>query len=137
MKIHQVDFSNKKLVKEFLNLPFSIYRDIPQWVPPLAGDERRRLDDKKYPFYKHSSAAFFIAREDDHTFGRIAILDSRLYNKHNNEKSAFFYMFECENNTCAADLLFQAAFEWTHKRGLTRVVVCLMCRVTRNGWPRI
>jgi hypothetical protein len=61
MDIVQIDLANRKQIREFLNLPSHIYQGIPQWVPPLVGDERSRLDPKRYPFYKHSAAAFFIS----------------------------------------------------------------------------
>ncbi len=63
MKITQLDLSDKKRVQDFLDLPLHIYKDIPQWVPPLRMDERIRLDPKRYPFYKHSQARFFLAYE--------------------------------------------------------------------------
>ena len=75
MNIEQIDLSDRWQVREFLNLPFHVYQDIPQWVPPLQMDERLRLDPKRYPFYKHSNAAFFIARHQARTIGRLAILD--------------------------------------------------------------
>ena len=42
---------------------FLFIADIPQWVPPLQMDERIRLSPKRFPFYKHSHASFFIAYE--------------------------------------------------------------------------
>jgi hypothetical protein len=122
MIILQIDLSEKSQVQEFLKLPFRIYADIPQWVPPLQGDERLRLDPKRYPFYRHSEAAFFLARENGQTKGRLVVLDPFLYNEHNHEQTAFFYMFECENDPDAASELFTAGFEWAHGRGLTRMI---------------
>ena len=61
IQITQIDTSNRRQVRQFLNLPFHIYRDIPQWVPPLARDAARMLDHKSNPFYQHSEAAFLLA----------------------------------------------------------------------------
>ena len=122
MHITQIDLNNKRQVEDFLHLPFSIYRDIPQWVPPLQMDERIRLNPKRFPFYKHSHAAFFIAYEGIHPIGRLAILDNRPYNEFNHEVTAFFYLFECEDDIAAAQGLFNAGFAWAHSRGLTKVI---------------
>ncbi|MFZ5857358.1 MAG: hypothetical protein ACOYZ6_11050 [Chloroflexota bacterium] len=122
MNIIQLDLSNKRQVKDFLDLPFSIYRDIAQWVPPLLTDERTRLDLKRFPFYKHSHAAFFLAYQDARPVGRLAILDNRNYNEFNHESTAFFYLFECENNPEAAAGLFESAFNWVRVRGLKKIV---------------
>jgi len=70
MNILQLDLADKKQVKAFHDLPFRIYRDIPQWVPPLRMDERARLDLKRYPFYRHSQAAFFLAERFPSPHGR-------------------------------------------------------------------
>ena len=41
MKIVELDlFKSSRLKQSFLNLPFQIYRDIPQWVPPFHGDAK-------------------------------------------------------------------------------------------------
>jgi hypothetical protein len=122
MNIIQIDLSDKKQVRGFLDLPFRIYKDIPRWVPPLRMDDRVRLDPKRYPFYRHSQAGFFLAYDESRIVGRLAVIDNRLYNQFNNEETAFFYMFECENNMDAASELFSAGFDWARSRGLNKVV---------------
>lgn len=122
MKITKIDFANRKEVRDFLGLPPRIYRDIPQWVPPLDGDERARLDPRKYPYYKHSAAAFFLAYEGGIPVGRLAVLDNRLYNEHNHEKTAFFYMFESVQDPEPAHRLFKLGFDWARGRGLNKIL---------------
>jgi len=122
VNITQLDLKDKNQVDDFLHLPFRIYRDIPQWVPPLQMDERLRLNPKRFPFYKHSNAAFLVARHQARTIGRLAILDPFRYNEFNNQQTAFFYMFECENNADAASELFSAGFDWGRSRGLNKVI---------------
>jgi hypothetical protein len=122
MHLLQLDLENKKQVDDFLRLPFSIYRDIPQWVPPLQMDERLRLNLKRFPFYQHSHASFFLAYEKTKPIGRLAILDNRRYNEFNKTKTAFFYLFECKNDLEAATMLFEAGFEWARSRGLTQIL---------------
>lgn len=127
MNIVRIDLDNKTQVDDFLRLPFVIYRDTPQWVPPLQMDERLRLDPKRFPFYKHSHAAFFIAYKSKTgarpvPTGRLAILDNRPYNDFNHEAAAFFYLFECEDDLEAAQGLFEAGIEWARSRGLTKII---------------
>ena len=85
-------------------------------------DERLRLNRKRFPFYKHSQAGFFIASRKTRPIGRLAVLDNRPYNEYNNETTAFFYLFECENDPEAAQGLFEAAFHWARSRGLTKII---------------
>ncbi len=122
MNIIQIGFANKKQIKDFLTLPFRLYADTPQWVPPLEMDDRIRLNPKRYPFYQHSQAGFFLAYEGTRVIGRIAVIDNRIYNEFHHESTAFFYLFECENEQAVANALFEAAFEWAHSRGLTKML---------------
>jgi hypothetical protein len=54
--------------------------------------------------------------------GRLAVLDNSRYNEFNKTKTAFFYLFECKNNTEAASALFEAGFAWACSRGLDLIV---------------
>jgi hypothetical protein len=122
MTIAQIDLADKKQVRAFLDLPFQIYRTHPNWVPPLATDARDQLDPRRHPFYKHSQAAFFLAHKNDRVVGRIAALENRNYNTFNNEKAAFFNLFECEADREVSRALFEAAFDWSRARGLDRII---------------
>jgi hypothetical protein len=122
MDIIQVDPSNKQHVRDFINLPFAIYRDTPQWVPMFASDARAPLDLKRFPFYQDSEAAFFLAMSAAEPVGRIVALHNRRYNQYNNKRAATFYWFECRDDEAAARALFEAAFEWSRGRGLVEMV---------------
>jgi len=121
MHIIQLNLNNKKQVDDFLRLPFAIYKNIPQWVPPMQMDERLRLSPQRFPFYEHSQASFFLACDGTRTIGRLAVLNNRRYNEYNKTKTAFFYLFECENNQEVASALFNAGFDWARSRGLDKV----------------
>ncbi len=122
MKITEIDPAEKASRRQFLELPFRIYRQTPQWVPPLEMDVRRMLDRKKHPFFTHSQAAFYLAQDAaGHVRGRIAVLDNHHYNEFNHERTAFFYLFECEQDPEAAAGLFEAAVNWARGRGLERI----------------
>jgi len=122
MEIVQVDPENKKMVHRFIRLPFWIYKNTPEWVPPLLMEERARFNIHKYPFYTHSQAAFFLAMQGTQAIGRIAVINNRHFNDYNHEDTAFFYLFECENQPGAAALLFKAANEWARSQGLNKIV---------------
>jgi hypothetical protein len=121
MDIIHIDTNNRQHVRQWLELPFRLYRDVPQWVPPLAPDARLVLDRRKYPFYEHSEAAFFLAMEGSRAVGRIAAIDNRNYNAFHKLNTAFFYLFECEDSLPASQALFEAAFAWARRRGRDRM----------------
>jgi len=122
MIVREISTDNRQHVRLFLGLPFRLYRGVPQWVPPLAGDARRMLERRRHPFYRHSDAAFFLAWAGERPVGRLAVLDNAHYNAHNGEHTAFFSLFECADDPAAARGLFDAAFAWARSRGLDRMV---------------
>jgi len=107
--------------RAFLDLPFTLYRSIPVWVPPIRGEARRQIDPRRNPFFRHSSAALLLARRDGRPVGRLAILDNANYNRFHHAATAFFSLFECEDDPAAAEALFAAGCAWARRRGLTTI----------------
>jgi len=122
LDIEKVDTRNKAQVRRFVELPHRLYRDCPQWVPPLNLDAYNQLNPQKHPFYEHSDVEFFLAVRDGRDVGRIAAIENRPFNQYHNSKEADFYFFECENDPEAASALFQTVFDWAKARGLDAVV---------------
>ena len=122
LTIEKVYTGNKSQVKRFVQLPHRLYKDCPQWVPPLDIDAYAQLDHKKHPFYEHSDVDFFLAVRDGRDVGRIAAIENKPFNKYHNTKEADFYFFECENDPEASAALFKTVFDWTKSRGLNRVI---------------
>jgi len=123
MKILEVNPSDRYRTQQFIDLPYKIYRDTLQWVPPLVTDNQRIFDKQHNPFYQHSDASFFLATSaDGAAIGRLAILNNRHYNDFNHKHTAFFYLFECMHNPDASSGLFEAGFDWARKSGLSKIV---------------
>ena len=52
--IEQIDAGNRRQRQRFIDLPFRLYGDCPQWVSPLRSDVALALNHRKHPFYEHS-----------------------------------------------------------------------------------
>ncbi|MFO7740923.1 MAG: hypothetical protein R6X31_01295 [Anaerolineae bacterium] len=120
--VDKVDTTSKAQVRRFIDIPFRLYADCPQWVPPLRIDVRTMLDREKHPFYEHSDADFFIAVHGDRDVGRIGALENRHFNEYHGTRQAQFYLFESVDDQDVAAALFEQVFEWAHARGLDEVV---------------
>jgi hypothetical protein len=121
--IHQVDLSKKKEVNLFLGLPQAIYKNNPFWVPPLRVEALQMLNPKKNPFFSRSSAVFFLAVDhEEKPVARLASLHHVPYNNFNNEKTAFFYLFESLPLDGVAVPLFEAAYKFARQRGLNKII---------------
>jgi len=122
LNIEKVDTDNKKQVKRFVELPYRIYANCLQWVPPLNVDAYNQLNRKKHPFHEHSDVDFFLAVRDGHDVGRIAVIENKPFNTYHKTHKADFYLFECENDIEAATALFNTAFDWAKARELDVVI---------------
>jgi hypothetical protein len=120
--IEKVDTSNKAQVRQFVRLPYQMYANTPQWVPPLLVDQEMYLNRKKHPFYEHSTADFFLALRDGEVAGRIAALENTRYNAFHKNRYAQFYFFESPDDQEVAKALFERVFDWAKTRNLEAVV---------------
>lgn len=120
--IVKIDPRSKSDVKRYIDLPYPLYRDNPNWVPFLRTDIATMLNADKHPFYEHSDAEFFIARRNGEDVARLAMLENKPYNKYHDKRQAQFYHFECVDDFEVAEAIFARGHEWARARGLNQVV---------------
>ena len=68
------DVTTKKLLKDYVTFPFSLYKDHPYWVPPLIQDEIESFDREKNPAFETAEAHLYLAYVDNIIVGRIAAI---------------------------------------------------------------
>jgi GNAT superfamily N-acetyltransferase len=122
MRVRKLDTSLRQDYRQFAGFPFELYRDDPLWVPPLESEMKLVFDRSKHPFYRHSTADFFVAESEGQTLGRIAILHHRNYSDEHKIPTGFIYYFECVNDLQAAGALLETAHDWARQRGLQEII---------------
>src|ERR1041385_4284630 len=98
--------------KKFVRMMWDIYRDDPNWVPPLEMDRAKLIDTKKNPFYQHSQLKLWLAEKDGKVVGRIGAVINDNYIKSQNDTSGFFGFYESINDVNVAKRLFEPAEAW-------------------------
>ncbi len=123
MDIIQFEPKDRRNRRKFINFPFRLYKNDPNWVPPLRMDMRRIFNRKKYGFYSYGKAAFFLALDDQgEPLGRIALINNQRYNTFHNTKTAFFYYFETVKDPQVSAALFARGMAWARSQGLTHLL---------------
>jgi GNAT superfamily N-acetyltransferase len=115
--VEVVAVQNKKALSEFVELPYRLYRDDPNWVPPLRIAVRELLDRAKHPFYRNAEAEYFVARRNGEVVGRVAAIIDQAHNRTHQEKAGFFGFFESIDDRAVAEALLVQARQWVSDRG--------------------
>jgi hypothetical protein len=122
LTIEKVDTNNKAQVNRFVRFHYDLYKNCPQWVPPIIGDIKLMLNPEKHPYFEHSVAEYYIAVKDGKDVGRIAVHENCPFNAVHQAHDAEFYLFDSIDDQEVANALFERSFEWSKNRGLTRMV---------------
>src|SRR3546814_4775858 len=64
--------SGKADLKAFVDLPWSIYANDPNWVPPLKSEVYGLITPGKNPWFEHGEAQYFLCRRAGEVTGRIS-----------------------------------------------------------------
>lgn len=104
--------------REFVGLPYRLYRGDARFVAPLRRERRDLFSKARHPFFAHADAAFFVARRGGRVVGRIEAVVNHSYAALHEARTGFFGAYECENDRAASDALLKAAAGWLRERGM-------------------
>jgi len=113
--------TGKKDLKTFIRIPWSIYRDDPNWVPPLLMD-RKEAFSSKHPFFLHATWQAWIAWRDGKPVGRISAQIDQLHQERYKDRTGYFGLIEAPDDHAVFMALFGAAEKWLVENGMRRVV---------------
>ncbi|WP_085811114.1 GNAT family N-acetyltransferase [Sphingomonas sp. TZW2008] len=118
--------SSKRDRKTFVDLPFRLYRDDPNWVPPLKGEALGLITPEKNGWYSHAKAQLFLAERGGRVVGRISAHIDTLAQQMPAAQgfghgSGQWGLMEAEEDDIFRALLNKAE-EWLRAQGVTRVL---------------
>jgi hypothetical protein len=116
--IREIDLNNKKDTNTFVNFPWEIYKNDPNWVPPLKMAVKDLLN-QKHPFYKSANVKAWVAEKNGSVVGRIMAIHNHSYNKFEKNQIGHFGFFEAINDQEVANLLVASATEYLKQVGMT------------------
>jgi hypothetical protein len=112
--------------KAFVDLPYRLYADNPNWVPPLKDDVYFLISETKNPWFEHGEAQLFLAERGGKIVGRISAHIDHLALKQPPEQgmgpgTGFWGLFEAEDAETAG-LLIKTAEDWLRAQGMTKLL---------------
>ena len=112
----------KKEIKQFIKFPWQVYKNDPNWVPPLIFDMKNRLNRNKDPFFEFGEAVFLLALRDGNVVGRVVAHTNSRHDEYHNCNEGFFGYYECLDDDEASVALMQAAEDWLRSKGKTKII---------------
>jgi hypothetical protein len=106
----------------FVDLPYRLHRDDPNWVPPLRRDVHRVLDRRRNPFFDHGEACFWLAWRDGIPVGRISAQINHLHLETHRDETGNFGLLEAIDDQAVFAALQRAAENWLRERGMRRIL---------------
>ena len=114
--------ADRRDLRRFIEVPFAVNRDNPEWVPPLVFERKAFLDRRKNPYFDHAEVELFLAERDGRAVGTISAQIDHNWDAYHGGNDGQFGFFECEDDSEAAKALFDAATGWLAERGRERAL---------------
>jgi hypothetical protein len=108
-------------LRRFIKVPWQIYANEPNWIPPLLVEQRHLLS-KKNPFFQHARAQFWIAYRGTRPVGRISAQVDDLHIERYEDATGHFGLLEAVDDPEVFARLFAAAEAWLRAQGMERVI---------------
>ena len=112
----------KAMWRAFHLLPHSLYKDDPNFVPPLLLERGIHFDPKHNPFFQHAKAAFWLATRDGVPVGRITAQVDSLHLERYKDATGHFGFIEATDDREVFAALLQTAEAWLKAQGMERCV---------------
>lgn len=105
--------------RAFLEFPWVLYKDDPNWIPPLVSMRKETFDRQHAPAWEYLRGEYFAAWRGDRLVGTIAATFNPRHNEFHDENVGWFGAFEVEDDPEAATALLATAADWVRGQGAT------------------
>jgi len=116
------EVQSKTEINDFVDLPYTLYKNEKNWVPPMRADELSALLPEKNPAFEICKAKFWVAYQGKKCVGRIGAIIIPAWIEKTGEKLGRFTRPEFINDIDVAKALFAKAEEWIKSEGMAGMV---------------
>lgn len=117
--LFEVKCGDKRLEREFIDLPKKIYKGNPYWVCPFDSSIKAVFDPSKNKLFNDGEAIRWVARNaDGECVGRIAAFYDKTHAYGYEQPTGGCGFFEAIDDQELANRLFDAARDWLTQRGM-------------------
>ena len=110
-----VKVDSRRLMRQFIDFPEHLYRDCPNWVPALRGDEYAAFNPRKNGAYEFCEADRFLAYRNGKVVGRVAAIVN--HKADDREHAVRFGWLDFIEDAEVLQALLGAVEQWGRQRG--------------------
>lgn len=115
------EVKTKAELRKFVNFVNVMYKDVPQFIPAMYGDDLSDWDPKKNPAFEYCEAKCFLAYKDGKIVGRIGAILSRASNEKWHTKRMRFSQVDFIDDPEVSSALFKAVEDYAREKGCDEV----------------
>ncbi len=119
--IEIVPVTDRKGIAAFIDVPFDVFRNDSNWIPPLNIERIQHFDRKKNPYFDHAEAAMWVARRNGKTVGRISAQVCQLHLATHNDSAGQFGFCDAIDDENVFAALLSTAERWVADKGMSRI----------------
>ncbi len=108
-------------LKKFVNYPNVLFKDVPQYIPAMIGDDLADWNPKKNPAFSYCDAKCWLAWRDGKVVGRIGAILSRRANEKWNLNRMRFTQVDFIDDFEVSSALFKAVEDFAREKGCNEV----------------
>ena len=111
-----VPVAGRRMLKAFIQFPFDLFKDCPQWVPSFEDDEMKSLSEEN-PSLAFCERELYLARRDGKVVGRVAAIINHKANDKWGEETVRFGWIDFIEDFDVAKALIDAVIAWGRTKG--------------------
>ena len=113
-----IEVKDPATINDFHALPWTLYKDNPDWVPHLRLLLENSFNTEKNKALQGGAIKRWILKDGRKTIGRIVAFHTRSYSTSYLQPTGCIGFFECIHNPAAANILFETARKWLKSEGM-------------------
>jgi hypothetical protein len=114
--------ASRAAMRDFHSVPYRVYLDDPNWIPPLLLERRAHFSTSMNPYFQHATARYWVAYRNGEAVGRISAQINRLHLERYHDAAGHFGFIEARDDPAVFAALLGAAEDWLRVGGMTHAL---------------
>ena len=115
------EVTNKQQLRQFVNYPNILYRDVPQYIPPMIADDLGDWDPRRNPAFSYCDAKCWLALRDGKIVGRIGAIHNRRANEKWGVRRMRFTQVDFIDDEEVSGALFRTVEDYARQMGCSEI----------------